>query len=90
MIKMVKDSKNNPIQIRQLTHNKVLKMFSIYFYLKKRQEKKKRKFWVRPIFKQDRRLLQGASDNLVVEMQLDHFYYLSYITDRQYNRFYLK
>jgi len=39
MIKMVKDSKNSPIQIRQLTHNKVLKMFSIYLILKKRQEK---------------------------------------------------
>jgi len=61
MIKMVKDSKNSPIQIRQLTHNKVLKMFSIYLILKKRQEKKKqRQFWVRPIFRQNRRLLQGA------------------------------
>jgi len=39
MIKIVKDSKNSPIQIRQLTHNKVLKMFSIYLILKKRQKK---------------------------------------------------
>jgi len=39
VIKMIKDSKNSSIQIRQLTHNKVLKMFSIYLILKKRQEK---------------------------------------------------
>jgi len=72
MMKMINDSKNSPIRIKQLTHNKVLKMFSIYLILKKRQEKKKqRQFWVRPIFRQNRRLLQGASDNLVVEMQLD-------------------
>jgi len=47
-------------------------MFSIYLILEKRQEKKKQcQFCISLIFKQNRRLLQGASDNLVVEMQLD-------------------
>jgi len=41
IIKMVKDSKNSPIQIRQITYNKVLKMFSIYL-IKKKNNKKKR------------------------------------------------
>jgi len=43
---MVKESKNSPIQIKQLTHNKVLKMFSIYLILKKAKKKKQRKFWI--------------------------------------------
>jgi len=43
MMKMINDSKNSPIQIKQLTHNKLLKMFSIYLILKKRQKKKKQR-----------------------------------------------
>lgn len=45
-------------------------MFYLYLRYKKLQEDKKdRKMWVRPIFTERRRLLQGA-DNLVVEMRL--------------------
>ncbi|KYN27949.1 hypothetical protein ALC57_02648 [Trachymyrmex cornetzi] len=48
-------------------------MFTIYLKLKrlKNAKKQKRKCWVRPIFRLERRRLQGASDNLVREMQLN-------------------
>lgn len=43
-------------------------------------EIRKRRFWVRPIFTTDRRRLQGASDNLVYEMETeDREKYFNYL-----------
>ncbi|XP_067212571.1 uncharacterized protein [Linepithema humile] len=41
----------------------------LFYIILKNQEKRTRQFWVRPIFKEERRLMQGASDNLVREME---------------------
>ncbi|KYQ55889.1 hypothetical protein ALC60_05171 [Trachymyrmex zeteki] len=50
---------------------RVRKLYFVYNILLQHQKKntRKRKFWIRPMFTQRMRRLQGASDNLVVEMQ---------------------
>lgn len=50
---------------------RVRKMYLVYTFLSQNQKhiRKKRKFWVRPMFTHEMRRFQGASDNLVVEMQ---------------------
>ena len=56
---------------QKAVQRKLLKLYVIYKKIKEREnikEKQKIKFWVRPIFKPERRFLQGASDNLIVEM----------------------
>ncbi|XP_067216735.1 uncharacterized protein [Linepithema humile] len=73
MITMLKNSVASPFHQRKLTYNRVIYMFTIYLKLKRLEsaKKQKRKCWVRPIFQLERRRLQGASDNLVLEMQLN-------------------
>ncbi|KAK5648046.1 hypothetical protein RI129_002938 [Pyrocoelia pectoralis] len=52
---------------------KVKKLLTLYVLLKKKENKKKvpsnRKFWVRRIFEENNRLLQGCSSNLIVEIE---------------------
>ena len=43
-------------------------MYCLYLLLKRKEELSKRPVWVRPIFREERRLFQGFSNNLVVEM----------------------
>jgi len=59
---------------------KITKLYILYTILKKRENQKShRRFWVRPIFSPQRRLLQGASTNLVKEMQAeDREKYINY------------
>jgi len=73
MIEMLKNSMTSPFNQRKLTYNRVIRMFTIYLKLKRLEsaKKQKRKCWVRPIFRLERRRLQGASNNLVLEMQLN-------------------
>lgn len=82
MMEMLKNSVASPFNQRKLTYNRVIRMFTIYLKLKRLEsaKKQKRKYWVRPIFRLERRRLQGASDNLVLEMQLnDPNKYLNYL-----------
>ncbi|XP_029157964.1 protein ALP1-like [Nylanderia fulva] len=69
IIKYLIRSRNEPMRYAKI-RKKVISMFYLYLRYKKLQDKKDRAMWVRPIFMQRRRLLQGASDNLVVEMRL--------------------
>lgn len=43
-------------------YKQINKMYYLYLLLKKREELAKRRFWVRPIFTEERRLLQGFSN----------------------------
>ncbi|KYQ46677.1 hypothetical protein ALC60_01018 [Trachymyrmex zeteki] len=53
-----------------LIFKRVRKLYFAYnILLQNKKYTRKRKFWVRPMFTQRMRHLQGASDNLVVEMQ---------------------
>lgn len=49
--------------------DKIIKMYCLYLLLKRKEEQAVRQFWVRPIFREERRILQGLSDNLIVEMR---------------------
>lgn len=73
---------NKPYSIfqKQIIRNKILKLYLLYKIIKKRDQKKyKRQYWVRPIFTEERRLKQGASDNLVREMEcMDKEKYFNY------------
>ncbi|KYQ54524.1 hypothetical protein ALC60_14609, partial [Trachymyrmex zeteki] len=53
----------------------------IYRIMKRiENQKNQRQFWVRPIFIEKRRRLQGASDNLIREMQyIDMEKYIEYL-----------
>jgi len=65
---------------RECRRRQLLKAFIIYRQIKNRENKKKQKFWVRPIFTEERRRLQGASDNLIREMQyIDIDKYIEYL-----------
>jgi len=57
---------------QQGLRRKITKLYILYTILKERENKKRqRRFWIRPIFSPQRRLLQGASTNLVREMQTE-------------------
>lgn len=64
---------NHNIFIRQEIYRKIIKMYALYSILIKSEKeainKGKRKYWVSPIFTVERRLAQGASNNLVNELE---------------------
>jgi len=68
MIEMLKNSMTSPFNQRKLTYNKVISMFTIYLKLKRLEsaKKQKRKCWVRPIFRLERRQLIAACIYLIV------------------------
>ena len=47
---------------------KITKMYCLYLLLKRREKLAAREFWVRSIFREERRISQGLSNNLIVEM----------------------
>ena len=47
---------------------KITKMYCLYLLLKGREKLAACEFWVRPIFREERRISQGLSNNLIVEM----------------------
>ncbi|KYN21846.1 hypothetical protein ALC57_05778 [Trachymyrmex cornetzi] len=66
---------------REFRRRQLLKAFGIYKMLKRIENLKiQRQFWVRPIFTEERRHLQRASDNLIREMQyIDMEKYIEYL-----------
>jgi len=55
----------------------ILQLFGIWKLMVHKKEEARHRKWVRPIFTEKRRLLQGASDNLVKEIEfvdLEMFY----------------
>ena len=71
ILKTLQTAKNLPPWRAAAVYEKVRKLYLTYILLLQEQEnvKKQRKFWVRPIFTHEMRIFQGASDNLVIEMQ---------------------
>lgn len=71
MLKKLRAAKNLPTWRAVSVYEKVRKLYLSYIVLLQKYEnvRMKRKFWVRPMFTHEMRLLQGASNNLVVEMQ---------------------
>ncbi|XP_018403802.1 PREDICTED: uncharacterized protein LOC108780545 [Cyphomyrmex costatus] len=59
----------NQPSVKRRLRRKLLQLYALYNVLTKNGCQKKRQFWVRMIFSEQRRLLQGASNNLVKEMQ---------------------
>lgn len=73
-----KKIKQTPQQ-RKVGIRHVLKLFGIWKLMVKREEEVRRRIWVRPIFRERQRLLQGACNNLVREMQFeDHEMFYNY------------
>jgi len=71
IMKYLIQARDEPIRYVEITIKKVISMYILYLRHKKLQEDKKdRTMWVRPTFTKKRRLLQGANDNLLVEMRL--------------------
>jgi len=80
MIILVIRARKQPKRYAVITMEKVTKLFYIYNCYKKLEDRRNRKMWVRPIFSEHQRLLQGASDNLIAEMQLfDENKYFNYL-----------
>lgn len=65
----------------QETQQKLLKLYLLYRRMKKREKESiQRRFWVRPIFTMRQRMLQGASNNLIKEMEIsDPDKYIEYL-----------
>lgn len=61
--------RNKSVFYRQKLHRKIVKLYILYYISKKKENKRERRYWVRPIFIVQKRLLQGASENLIKEMQ---------------------
>ncbi|KYM95889.1 hypothetical protein ALC62_13469 [Cyphomyrmex costatus] len=55
---------------KQKLRRKIVKLYVLYKIAERNENNKKRKYWVRPIFSIERRSQQGASENLVKEMQI--------------------
>jgi len=57
----------------------ILQLFGIWKLMVHKKEKTRHRKWVRSIFTERRRLLQGANDNLVKEMEfIDHEMFYNY------------
>lgn len=71
ILKLLRKARNMPSWRAISVLKRVRKIYLIYTVLLQNQKniRKKRKFWVRPMFTHEMRCLQGASDNLVIEMQ---------------------
>lgn len=65
---------------KQAIQKRMLQLYLLYTTIKKREkDRHTRQFWVRPIFTEERRLMQGASNNLVREMEcMDEDKYFNY------------
>lgn len=57
--------------LKQKKRKKLIKAYLLYKILKKKERKERslRTVWVRPIFTEEKRYKQGASDNLIKEMK---------------------
>ncbi|XP_018370991.1 PREDICTED: uncharacterized protein LOC108766295 [Trachymyrmex cornetzi] len=74
---------NYDVFTRHEIHRKINKLYALYYLTLKSERtimnKRKRKYWVRSIFSIERRLAQGASNNLVNELeQRDHEKFFNY------------
>ena len=80
IMKYLMQARDAPARYAEIMKKKAIAMFYLYLQYKKIQNDKNiRTIWVRPIFT-ERRLLQGASDNLLVEMRLqDPEKYFNYL-----------
>lgn len=67
---------------KQIIRKRMFKLYLLYIIIKRRnreRKRNKRRHWVRLIFSEERRLMQGASDNLVREMEvIDKEKYFNY------------
>jgi hypothetical protein len=64
---------------RNVMRRHILQLFVIWKQIVKQEKEARHRIWVRPIFTERRRLLQGDSDNLVKEMELaDHEMFYNY------------
>lgn len=67
---------------KQIIRKRMFKLYLLYIIIKRRnreRKRNKRRHWVRPIFSEEKRLMQGASDNLVREMEvIDKEKYFNY------------
>lgn len=64
---------------RSIERRQIVKLFTLWKLLKDEEEKARHRTWVRPIFTERLRVLQGASDNLVREMEFgDHEMFQNY------------
>ncbi|XP_024893524.1 uncharacterized protein LOC112468536 isoform X2 [Temnothorax curvispinosus] len=80
IMKFLIQARDEPMRHAEITMKKVTAMYYLYLRYKKLEEQKNRRIWVRPIFTEERRLAQGDSNNLLVEMQLtDPEKYFNYL-----------
>lgn len=66
----IKQLNEEPRKLQKIKLRKqLLKLYHFYKLLKRSSNKKERRWWVRCIFQEERRALQGASENLIREME---------------------
>lgn len=65
---------------KQQIQQQMLKIYALYVLQEDNENPgpARRQFWVRPIFTEERRLMQGASDNLARELEIDPERYFNY------------
>lgn len=67
------------LQQRKVGNRHILKLFAIWKLMMHQEEKAHHRMWVRPIFRERQRILQGANNNLVREMEFqDHEMFYNY------------
>lgn len=75
-------SREKPYSVyqKQIIRKQILKLYLLYTMIKKQVKgRHERQCWVRPIFSEERRLIQGANDNFVREMKaMDKEKYFNY------------
>lgn len=79
LLAVCESSPQHPRTLHQSQH--ILHVYVLYLEFDKLESSlNKRRFWVRPIFMVNRRRAQGASDNLIFEMEAhDEEQYLKYL-----------
>ncbi|XP_071574589.1 uncharacterized protein [Temnothorax nylanderi] len=66
-------------QQRKVGKRRILKLFVIWKLMVLQEENARHRIWLRPIFRERQRLFQGASENLVREMEFqDHEMFYNY------------
>jgi len=75
---LIQTFKQNYLLEQETLYRKILLLYALYEILRSEGKEKQRQFWVRPIFTVHRRFLQGDSENLVKEMELDETKFRNY------------
>lgn len=61
--------RNCPLSFKKQRMERLIKLYLLYYLMQKNEQIKERRYWVRDIFQENQRILQGASNHLIDEMR---------------------